>query len=81
MMGHWFFGFGWAGLIIHIILSITLTIALVILVVWLVGQLSGNNSGRSSNKTASSAIKIVKERYAKGEITREEYQSILSDLL
>jgi len=80
MMGYWYGSLGWIGMIINLVLSIGVIIGLVFLVIWIVKQLSNNNLGRTLNNAAPSAVEIAKERYAKGEITREEYQKFLADL-
>lgn len=80
MMGYWYGDLGWIGMIIKLVLSIGVIIGLVFLVIWIVKQLSTSNLGRSLNNAAPSAVEIAKERYAKGEITREEYQKLLADL-
>lgn len=80
MMGYWYGSLGWIGMIIKLVLSIGVIIGLVFLVIWIVKQLSNNNLGRSLVNAAPSAVEIAKERYAKGEITREEYQKLLVDL-
>jgi putative membrane protein len=77
-MGNWFGNFGWFGMIINLVLTIGLIIGIVFFVVWIVKELN-NNEGRS-HKNESSAIEITKVRYAKGEITREEYLNLLTDL-
>ena len=80
MMGYWYGSLGWIGMIIKLVLSIGVIIGLVFLVIWIVKQLSNNNLGRSLDNAAPSAVEIAKERYAKGEINREEYQKFLADL-
>jgi len=79
MMGHWFGNYGWIGMIINLVLTIGLIIGLVFLVIWIVKELNNNNSGKQKNQ-ASTAIEIAKTRYAKGEITRDEFQNLLTDL-
>ena len=80
MMGFWYGGLGWIGMVINLIISVALIIGLVFLVIWIVKRLSNNNSGRMLNNAAPSAVEIAKERYAKGEITREEFQKLITDL-
>ncbi len=48
-------------------------------VAWLVAALVASR-GRASNSTGASAMDIVKERYARGEIDRTEYEQKLQDL-
>jgi putative membrane protein len=48
-------------------------------VTWLVATLVAWR-GRASNSTGTSATDIVKERYARGEIDRTEYEQKLQDL-
>jgi len=79
MMGHWFGNYGWIGMIINLVLTIGLIIGIVFLVIWIVKELNNNNGGKQKN-VGSSAIEIAKIRYAKGEITRDEFQNLLTDL-
>ena len=82
MMGNFGYGgMGWIGMILGLVITIAVIIGLVLLVVWAVRRMSGNNAHTGSqNLTGQSARDIAQARYAKGEITREEYQQILSDL-
>jgi|AutmiccBRH37_all_1029493.scaffolds.fasta_scaffold48774_2 putative membrane protein len=82
MMGnYWFGGMGWIGMIIGLVITIAVIVGIVVLIVWSI-QRSNGNSAQSGLKTTSSqsARDIAQARYAKGEINREEYQQILSDL-
>ena len=62
--GHgWGMGLAWlAGLIF------------IILVVWLVNTLVVNQNKRQYANIGKSALEILKERYAKGEISKEEFE-------
>ena len=80
MMGYWLGGIGWIFLIINPVLLTGAFIAVVFLVIWIVKQLSNNNPGQALNNDVESAVEIAKERYAKGDITREEYQKLIIDL-
>jgi putative membrane protein len=76
-----FSGLAWIGMILGLVITIGVIVGLVILVVWAVRRMSGNtNQPRLQNLNGQSARDIAQVRYAKGEITREEYQNILSDL-
>lgn len=71
-MGEWGWGFGGLFMILWWILII---VGIVALVKWVLSAASGN--GRLSGK---SAMDILKERYARGEITREEFEQRRADL-
>ena len=74
-------GMGWIGMIIGLFITIGLIIGFVLLVVWAVRRMSGNSSHAAHHVGSSqSARDIAQIRYAKGEISREEYQTILTDL-
>lgn len=76
--------FGSIGWIIGLVLNIALIIGVVLLVIWIVRRLSSNGGpGRSIAAFSGgqpSAREILQERYARGEIDREQYQQMLSDL-
>jgi putative membrane protein len=63
---------GWFGGGIMMIIFWVLFIALI---VWVVREVGGKNS-----RSASHAIDILKERYAKGEIDRTEFESKKKDI-
>ncbi|MEK7515325.1 MAG: SHOCT domain-containing protein [Patescibacteria group bacterium] len=63
---------GWFGGGIMMIVFWVLFIALI---VWIVREFSGRNSTSSSR-----ALDILKERYAKGEISKEEFESKKKDI-
>jgi putative membrane protein len=86
MMGGFGPGFGGFGLI-GLLFNIAIIIGIVVLVVWAVRQFSRpNNSGSQTASHSSiagatlSAREILDVRYARGELTREEYQNILGDI-
>jgi putative membrane protein len=82
MMTGGFGSFGWIGMILNLVIIIGVIVGLVILVVWAIRRPSGNFAQPGSqNLTSQSARDIAQARYAKGEISREEYQQFLSDLV
>jgi putative membrane protein len=77
MFGHneMMLGFGWWGMMIFWILVI---IGIVFLVKWLVEQ---GRTDRKASESGESALDILKKRYAKGEIDKEEFEQKKKDLL
>ncbi|MBA4383329.1 MAG: hypothetical protein C0410_01195 [Anaerolinea sp.] len=85
MMGNFGYGsyggFGWIGMILGLVIFIAVIVGFVFLVIWAVRRMSGNSvHPQSPNSTDLTAKDIAKARYAKGEISREEYQQLLSDI-
>jgi putative membrane protein len=82
MMGNFGYGgMGWIGMILGLVFTIAVIIGFVLLAVWAVRRVSGNNSQSvSTNLASQSAVDIAKARYAKGEISREEFQQILAEI-
>jgi putative membrane protein len=69
MMGGW--GMGWFGGIFMIVFWILILVGLVFLIKWVVQSTSrGQAGGSSSNR----ALEILKERYARGEIDKTEFE-------
>lgn len=77
MYGHegMLWGFGWWGMMIF---WIAVIIGLIFLVKWLAEQ--GRTDKRTS-QTEESALDILKKRYAKGEINKEEFEQKKRDLM
>lgn len=75
MMGGYGSWFGWGGLIIGFIFWILVIAFIVAIIRWAV---RGGRHARWEGK--NSAIEILKERYAKGEIKKEEFEEKLKDL-
>lgn len=71
MMG----GFGWFGILICIIIIVLVIVGIVYLVRSLVNR-SSKNGTHSNNRS----IEILNERFAKGEISKEEYDIIRKSL-
>lgn len=76
MYGGWMGSFGWIGMLVGLVFWVLVLGGLAWLVTWAVRR--GSGSGVAS--TGSSAIEIARQRYARGEITREQYQQILDDI-
>jgi putative membrane protein len=75
MMGNW--GMGWFGSIFMVAFWILILVGLVLLIRWLV-QATGRD--KTDGSGVNRALEILKERYAKGEIDKEEFESKKKDL-
>lgn len=90
MMDGWGGGYGGTsavGGILMMVFWVAIIVGIVLLIVWLVRQTSGAPSGYAhwdrspyAPGTGGSALDILKERYAKGEIDKAEYEEKKKDL-
>lgn len=70
---------GWLVGLLGLLLFVALIVGVIILIVWAVRQGQRSQStGKSPEQPTPESI--LKARYARGEITRDEYLSILDDL-
>ncbi|HSC93681.1 MAG TPA: SHOCT domain-containing protein [Burkholderiales bacterium] len=72
------YGWGWSmgfGMISMVLFWVLIILGIVILVKWIAGSTAGG--GQTPVKTA---LDILKERYARGEIGREEFEQKKRDL-
>lgn len=83
MMGG-FGGYGWIGLILNLVITIGVIVGLVILIVWAVRRISAGgqsfSGGERNEGIGSSPRGILDTRYARGEITREQYKDMLAEI-
>jgi putative membrane protein len=76
MMG-WGYGMGWFGMISMALFWIALIVGIVLLIRWLLGSARGRGSGHPAE---DSPLEILKRRYARGEINKEEFEEKKKDL-
>ena len=62
------------------ILMALICVGIIVLVVWGITRLVRRGGCCSATVTKQTPIDIVKERYAKGEITKEQFEQIKKDL-
>ncbi len=76
---HWDFmgGFG----LVHLLIWVVILAAIVAGIVWLVRALAARDDRQMSPLRRSSGLDILEERYARGEINREEYLQKKTDIL
>ena len=73
MYRDWGWGWGW-GLV-----GLLVFIAVIVLFVWGIAKLAGHG-GHHGWTNGRTPLDIAKERYAKGEITKEQFEQIKKDL-
>ncbi len=79
-MMHWWFNNNWwaAGswmMLMMLVFWALIIVGVIFLVRWLAGQ-----SSRTPSTRGTSSLDILSERYARGEITREQYQQMRRDI-
>jgi len=75
-MGGW--GMGWFGGILALVFWVLVIVGLVFLIKWLIVTSKG---GTWVSQGGSRALDILRERYAKGEINKQEFEEKKKDLL
>jgi putative membrane protein len=80
----WHMGAGWLGMLLGGLLLILFWVAVIALAFYAIRRIahSGQTSGVSGNRSIheEDALEILKQRYARGEISREQYQEMKQDL-
>jgi putative membrane protein len=72
------YGMGWFGSIIMIAFWIAVIVGIVLLIRWLIIYTRTPSHGTSSGE---SALDILKKRYARGEIDKQEFEEKKKDLM
>lgn len=76
-MMNWGYGMGWGWSLIMIAFWIAVIIGIIFLIRWIVVS---TDKGRQSRQE-DSALEILKRRYARGEINKEEFENKKKDLI
>jgi putative membrane protein len=80
MWGHMW---NWGGMLMMVLVALlvlALLIGLIVAIVLLVRNAQSTGSAAVGGSRPGNALEILKERFARGEITREEYQDMRRDL-
>jgi len=76
MMGWPWYNLGWLGMGLGVLIMIIIWAGLIALIAWIIIKLV--RSGQKSSSETS--LDIIKTRYAKGEITKKEFEQLKKDL-
>ena len=76
MMG-WGYGMGWFGMILMALFWIAVIVGIIFLIRWLFVSAGVKGHGTTSE---DSPLEILKRRYARGEINKEEFEQKKRDL-
>ncbi len=82
-MHPWGWGFGWwfGGMIMMVLFWIVVVVGILVLIRWLFGQSRpGRISHPQGKESFESALEILPNRYARGEITKEEFENMKKDI-
>ena len=77
MSGYGGYGMGWFSGIFMIVVWGLVIVGIVLLVRWLAASSQKHETGGG----ADSPLEILKKRYARGEINKEEFETMKKDLL
>ncbi|GAB4388437.1 MAG: hypothetical protein Kow0025_07690 [Thermodesulfovibrionales bacterium] len=75
MMGGWGYGLGWIGVVFMVAFWVLLIVGIVYLIRWAASATRQGEKGRGDD-----ALEILRKRYARGEIGREEFEQKKKDL-
>jgi putative membrane protein len=75
-----FGGYGLPGGLIGLIFNLAIIVGFVILVVWAVKRFTSGSASWNQSPGGQSPREILQARYARGELTRDQYQQMLQDL-
>lgn len=72
-------GFGFFGVLINILFWVLVFVAVVALIKWFSAGKQSNETSREDSDS-DEAIRILKMRYAKGDLTKREFESMKKDV-
>ena len=76
MMHGWGMSWGWGGMLFQLLFWLVI----IFLIVWGVKQLAERSHNSNQLTRKDNALEILRERYAKGEIDKQEFESKKRDL-
>ncbi len=79
IFGNWG-GWGWLGLILTLIFWAGLIISAIFLTLWVIRRLRSSPLVITNGSQPTSAKEILQVRFARGELTREQYELMQRDI-
>ena len=76
MMHGWGMSWGWGGMLFQLLFWLVI----IFLIVWGVKQLAGRSHNSNQLTRKDNALEILRERYAKGEIDKQEFETKKRDI-
>jgi putative membrane protein len=76
MIHNWGMSWGWGGMLFQLLFWVVI----IFLIVWGVKQLAGRSHNSNQLTRKDNALEILRERYAKGEIDKQEFETKKRDL-
>ena len=76
----WGWGMGWGGGLFMCLVGILFIALVIMIIVRLIRHGHGGYHSTTMSSTKQTPLDIAKERYAKGEITKEQFDQIKKDL-
>lgn len=73
-------GLGFGGMLFGGLLMLAFWVLIIGGAVWLVVTLARNNQGTATTASGQTPLAILQARYAKGEITKEQFDQMRRDL-
>lgn len=68
---------GIVGFVLNILFVLLIVVGIILLIWWFANLLA---SGTASHRASSSALDVLKERYAKGEISKKDFEQMKKDI-
>ncbi len=79
-LGFWGTGNGWLDMLLYLFINLVVIAGFVLLIAWFIRRVLPAAGLAGGSGTTLSAKELLQLRYARGEITRQQYKKMLADL-